>query len=196
MTIPKILELDHRLGRHNGQSMDGCPTCRPDLFTADDRAADSNADRNFIDAFGLNEPRHPRVGDVWHEPGRGLWLWYRQFDESEYWVNALDISKVRSNTQMTLTLENLPNVNPSVTAHNLSTTISEELLTSKAMGVDVLTEAREQTRARLVADLMGKDLVACSSIITREDDDPLRRGVRVTASVLVRPRPSFSLSDV
>ena len=179
---------DHRLGLHEGRFIEDCPSCNPEVesFTA---ATPTPTTDVGITYFGFETPVSPRIGDVWHEPGAGLWVWVRR-DQGELWVNALDTERVKPDTQVAIPLDQPPN--PAVEVVQMTKTISDELLASKALGVDVLKEAQVQGFAQIEMDLFNRSFIRVTDFQTEHFDEPSRGFVRVKTWCYARPRPDFA----
>lgn len=184
-------ELDHRLGRHDATPNDLCPSCRPDSvsFTA---ARDEPATGGEWDYAGLKEPSNPLVGDVWHEPGSGLWMWCRFDEVCEEWVNAMDTTKVRpGNVRMIVSLGSSIQYNAAVKMITTSKILDEVMLRSTAMGVRPEKMVLDFNEAALEHQMHKEDMVAVTSTWTETFETAA--GVQFTTTVAARKRPSFAM---
>lgn len=208
VTTNPFLVYDHRLGLHDGQQVVGCPSCFPDeaaVFTAATDAQPSESYGGLFTFTGLNIPVSPRIGDTWHEPGAGVWVWVQRRDPGssvrsrppETWVNAYDVTRTRSPHLAVPAPEEVRlAVHPDVMRIGKTITLSGELLASKAMGVDVEREAEAQTRAACEAHMEENNLIPVSIYQHTWGIGPTSSsgGKTCNTEVLARPRPQFVAS--
>lgn len=188
MSQPEIERLDHLIGHHDEKPSDGCPLCHPESFTAaPDRETVEITDA--VDYFGLNEPMNPRLGDVWHEPGHGVWMWVRQ-KEGDLWVNALNMERVRDG-QMAFPLS-IIEYHPSARRLGMTYDIAESLIAKSPMGLNPREEARSLNLGRLAERLRDDGLVAIAPVEHMESRVISLDVIRISATLLARPRFTFA----
>jgi len=185
-------ELDHRLGRHDGQPHDNCPSCHPDAFTAATPAQDIPTPGG-IDWHGFKEPPYPTHGFAWHEPGIGIWMWVRRKREGDLWVNALDPSLSRPGQGILAATEFNPH--PEARIYAATVSISDEVLASSAMGVDPAQEAEEQAMAKVIVDCHQQDVVLVSPFWTKVIEEPSYFHTKFIVSAYGRVRPSLAPTE-
>lgn len=169
--MSKIEELDHRIGRHEGTTVKGCPLCHPEVAAA-------NISRRWWDHEGPVAPAMPRYGDLWRESPLSpvmvfinpdpIWpsrLDQRKRETSGFWVDIRggfntsgDASKPlfltpEGGAQIELTTGELNLRAEWIAVKNY---IPAEAGRSAVLGVNLDTWARDQNFAKLVA-MMQKE---------------------------------------
>lgn len=208
--MSKIEEMDHKIGRHDGEVVKTCALCRPEVAAA-------NIARRWWDHEGPVRPAMPRFGDLWRESalapvmvfvspdpikptrserGRntgGMWVDIRGgFNTSGDGSKPLFITPP-TGSQIELTEGGLNIRAEWIISNNY---IPAEAGRSAVLGVDLAAWARDQNHARLVDKMQKEYLFPICEVVHEisENHSNLRTEVR-SACLIIRLNDLKTNSD-